>query len=131
MTVKQTRRMLGLLLLLAVGCGQGATRPHIQGKITYKNEPLAGQTLTLVSQGGAKEFFTQKFVLQADGGFAGTVAGPGEYKVVIEPSLAAQEGAKTGVKQVTIPPKYRDVSSTPLTWSIQEGENNRDFPLAD
>jgi hypothetical protein len=120
---------LGLLLLFALGCGQGHGRPHIQGKVTYKNTPLAGQTLALFSAGGAKEFFSQKFPLQADGAFSGTVAAPGEYKVAIEPSLASQEGAKTAGKQLDIPPKYRDPNSSGLTWTIKEGENPRDFDL--
>jgi len=51
--------------------------------------------------------------------------------VVIEESLAAQEGRQVGGKSAKIPPKYRQISTTDLSWKLQSGENKREIQLSD
>jgi hypothetical protein len=121
-----------ILLLLTAGCGPKAMRPHVQGKVSYRGQPVANQTLTLVSEGTPAERFTFKIPLQPDGTFSGEAPLPGNYKVVIAKSIAAMEGRPPpGAEAVTIPEKYRTAETTDLTWTIQPGENSRDFELTD
>jgi hypothetical protein len=116
--------------MLAAGCGKEDSRPRVQGRVTFQGEAVGGQTLTLVSEGAAGEFFTQKIPLRADGTFSGEVPVPGNYKVVIEESLTVQEGRPpAGGNRRQIPAKYRAAATSGLVWTLQKGENNREFEL--
>ncbi len=120
------------LLLLAAGCGSTPSRTTLAGKVTYKDKPVGDQTLVLHSQGNQGEFFTHKIPIAADGTFSGEGPTPGVYKVVIEESLAVQEGVKTrGANAAVVPRKYRRVETTDLTWNIHAGENKEEFKLTD
>jgi hypothetical protein len=118
------------LLLLAGGCAKEASRPRVQGKVTYQGKPVAGQTLVLVSEGAKKEFFSQRLPLSAQGTFAGEVPQPGKYKVVIEESLAVQEGRKPAdPNRPAIPRKYRNRDTSDEEWTITEGDNYKEIKL--
>jgi hypothetical protein len=118
-----------LLLMLAVGCSADPARPRVQGKVSCKGQAVAGGTLGLYSEGGGGAFFSQKIALRADGTFAGDVPAPGTYKVAIEESLAAQEGAKRAGPRLAVPAKYCDPATSGLVWALHAGSNNRDFDL--
>ena len=120
-----------LVLLLLAGCSESSPRTQLQGKITYQGQPVAEQTLVLYSSRAQGQFFTHKLPIGADGAFAGQGPPPGEYFVVIEESLAAQEGRQVGGKSAKIPPKYRQISTTDLSWKLQSGENKREIQLSD
>lgn len=121
-----------LVLVFLAGCGESAPRTHLQGKVTYQGQPVADQTLVLYSSRAQGQFFTHKVPIGADGSFEGQGPPPGEYFVVIEESLAAQEGRQAASgKNVKIPPKYRQISTTDLTWKLQNGENKREIQLSD
>ncbi len=121
------------LLLLAGGCSvKGVTRPQVEGQVTCNGQPVADRTLTLWGQGPDGDFFAQKLHLRADGSFKGEVPAPGNYRVVIEESLAAQEGAqKIDPNRVKVPEKYEGRDTTDLVWTIGPGQNTRDFDLKD
>jgi hypothetical protein len=133
MTIVPIRRAAGLVLLvllLGVGCGPSAARPRVSGKVTFRGEPVGGQTLALFSEGGAKEFSSQKIAIDADGFFSGEVSAPGTYKVVIEESLAVQEGQKpASAVGKKVPQQLRSAATSKLEWPIQSGENYREFKL--
>jgi hypothetical protein len=132
MTTGQLHGVAGAcaLLVLLAGCSQEGSRPRVEGKVTFQGKPLGGRTLTLVSEGAPGEFFTQRIPILADGSFSGEVPAPGNYKVVIEESLAVQEGhASAGGTSKTIPPKYRAPATTDLVWTIQSGKNYQEFKL--
>jgi hypothetical protein len=119
-----------LLLLLCCGCGSGDARVRVSGKVSSQGQPVGEQTLVLVSEGGAGEFFTQSLPLQADGTFSGEVPVRGTYKVVIEESRAVQEGQKPadpGKKR--IPAKYRSRDTSDLSWDIHKSDNYKEFDL--
>jgi hypothetical protein len=118
-----------MLLLMVAGCGAPTTRPQVQGKVTFQGAPVAGATLALYSEGGGGAFFSQKIPLRADGTFAGDVPAAGTYKVVIEESLAVQEGAKRAGPRVALPAKYREAGTSDLVWAVHEGSNSKDFDL--
>ena len=120
------------LLLCATGCGKDAARPKVQGKVTFKGNPVGLKTLNLRSEGEAGESFSQRISIQADGTFSGEVPEPGSYKVLIEESLAVQEGVhKIDPNQPILPAKYKDPATTDLSWVITKGENKKDFELSE
>jgi hypothetical protein len=120
------------LVLLTAGCGSSSSRTLLQGKVTYKGQPVGEQTLVLQSQGKQGEFFTHKIPISAEGTFSGEGPAPGTYKVVIEESLAAQEGVKpAGGKAAAVPRKYRRAETTDLTCDIHAGKNTINLELTD
>jgi hypothetical protein len=118
-----------LLLVLGAGCSDSGSRPRVEGTVTFKGNPVAGQTLAFYSEGGKGEFFSHKISLLADGTFSGQVPAPGNYKVAIEESMAVQEGTKPATGRLTIPQKYRNPATSDLVWNIQAGDNKQDFVL--
>jgi hypothetical protein len=118
-----------LVLVLAAGCSETASRPRVEGTVTFKGDPVAGQTLAFYSEGGKGEFFSHKVSLKADGTFSGEVPAPGNYKVAIEEAMAVQEGAKPAKGRPAIPLKYRSPATSDLVWNIQAGDNKQDFVL--
>jgi hypothetical protein len=123
--------LFGVLLLAAVvsGC-QGDGRVRVRGKVTVQGTPAAGQTLTLHSGGGAKDFFAVRLPIKADGSFEGEVPARGDYKVLIEESMAVMEGRKpTGGPTLKIPARYRTAAGTDLVWPIHDADNFREFDL--
>jgi hypothetical protein len=118
------------LLFLAQGCSSPPSRPHVRGKITFQGKPVAGRTLALYSEGKPGEFFSQKMPLGPDGSFSGEMPAPGKYKIVIEESLAVQEGRKpANDNRPKIPRKYRAPATSDLFWTIHDGDNDLDFDL--
>jgi hypothetical protein len=119
-------------LLLSAGCSKDVSRPRVQGTVTFQGNPVGSKTLALFSEGAPGEFFAQKIPIGPDGTFSGEVPAPGTYKVVIEESLAVQEGARRPAgDQVKVPDKYRSVATTDLTWTIEKGDNSRDLVLSE
>jgi hypothetical protein len=117
---------LGLILLTLAGCSE-KPRPRIQGKVTYKGTPLAGRSLALHAEGDSA---VQKFPIQADGGFSGLVTAPGTYRVAIEEPLTTSEGGQPADgKRVKLPSKYAEPQTSGLEWTIEPGDNPRDFAL--
>jgi hypothetical protein len=117
-----------VLLVLGVGCASKG-RPRIHGKVTLNGQPLADRMLTLFGGEGV-DVFSQSVPILTDGSFSGEVPAPGTYKVVIQESLAAQEGNKPSTPDsAPVPPKYRDPATSDLTWTIEPGNNHRDFNL--
>jgi hypothetical protein len=117
-----------LLLLLSMGCSGGG-RPQIHGTVTYNNKAVGGRTLAL-SQGEGVDAFTHRIPIKADGTFSGEVPQTGTYQVVIEESLAAQEGRKAPGGE-PIPAKYRARNTSDLNWTIGQGVNEKAIVLLD
>lgn len=80
------------------------------------------------------EGFSHMFPLGNEGKFAGEVAKPGKYKVVIADSLAAME-RNTAYVNKTIPTncsaKFKEASTSDLTVNIDPGPNTLTIELKD
>jgi hypothetical protein len=122
-----------VLLLICAGCGPKAgDRPRVEGQVTFQGQPVGNRTLALCSRGRDGDFFAQKLHLRSDGSFSGEVPTPGDYKVVIEESLAAQEGKQEiDPNRAKIPAKYESRETTDLVWTIREGPNSKTIELTE
>jgi hypothetical protein len=123
--------MVMLSLSWMIGCGGGPkiTGPTgtVQGKVTYKNQPVSeGQVVFMSVMGSAVGD------IQTDGTYTlkwqGRSTVPiGEYKVYVvppRPQLAPGQEAPVTVPHPSIPEKYQLMSTTDLTASVKEGENS-------
>lgn len=75
---------LPLVLVVAAGCGKGGSSQapaRLSGKVTYKNAPLPGGTLVLISKSGTGVYSTQ---IGADGTYSITNVGEGDMDVTVE-----------------------------------------------
>lgn len=124
-------KFVALLTCVVAGCSPTASRPEIRGSVTYNGAPAAHQTLTMHSADPERKFSCRAF-LDADGKFSDKAAETGEYTIVIDPPMAASEGRSDAPgARLNLPAKYRNLATTPLTWTIKSGVNRRDFVLTD
>lgn len=122
---------LGVILGFVVGCGGEGSRPAVEGKVTYKGDPVADKTISLV-KGTPPDVISQTLTIGADGAFTGEVPEPGDYKVIIGESLATMEsGKKKAATGTKVPAKYAQAATSDVTWAIKNGSNRRDIELKD
>ena len=133
----------------AAGCSQGGvpgTAP-VDGKVTYNGQPVAGATVSFVSEGDARmavgvtneNGIYQLVTLDTNG------AMPGKYTVLVTKTesvpdpgapVSMDEAAKNMGKpkdpKKLLPSKYSDPAKTPLKFEVQAGRTNKfDLQLAD
>ena len=140
------------LLALTVGCGagdpQGPKTVPAKGKVTYKNAPVEGATVSFLGDGKSAPAVA---VTDAAGEFiltttrSGDGAVPGTHRVTVSkfvaPPAKAQIGpmsmedaAKTSKEPPTskplsmLPEKYGMVNSSGLEFTVKEGDKN-DFKI--
>jgi hypothetical protein len=131
------KRLAFLFLVFIAGCGPRALpslpKPvPVRGKVMLAgNRPLTGGVVTLRPTGdGAEGRYQGWGFVKPDGSFevaafsdankGGGVA-PGKYKVIIG---TREEGEPNGSNATSIPKKYTEESTTPLTIDVVEGEND-------
>jgi hypothetical protein len=140
------------------GCGGDATkRPpmaKVKGTVTYKGAPVADATVTFNMEGTPR---SAGGVTNADGKFSLTTydtndgAFLGTHKVTVTKVTKVSGGKKSeemspmdltkaaegGYKEFkdaakgAIPKKYSDLSETPLQFTIEAGENEKNIELED
>ncbi len=133
------------IVVLSMGCSKAPTGPKkvpAGGKVTYKNAPVEGATVSFLSDGKTP---TAVAITDASGEFAlatsvsGDGAVPGTYRVavtkIIGPPVkstgsmsmddAAKAASAPAQKQVSpIPEKYNSVESSGLQFTVKEGDKN-------
>ncbi|RMG34298.1 MAG: carboxypeptidase regulatory-like domain-containing protein [Planctomycetota bacterium] len=139
-----------VLLLLAcaavLGCGGGPDLPKtvpVKGTVKTKDgKPLANVTVEFVPDGGGQ---TATGTTDENGNYTLTTPGvgegavPGTYKVVLSKTQAAEDtsiyssgkapqGDPTQA-ELPFPKEYTDPSTTPLTKTVTEGENQIDIEI--
>lgn len=161
--MNRSRLILVQALVLAVvatvalqGCskrsGSGAT---VQGKVTYKGEPVTGGAIAFHPSDGGTPY---QGSLKADGTFVFADVPLGDVKVTVDtegiksisgnpyptdkmpggkkpPKDVAKssgpEGLNSGMTYVKIPAKYAKAGTTTLTATIEKGKKTYDFELTD
>lgn len=133
--------LAGCVLPITLGCskGGGKNTATITGKVLYNGKPVTGGSLVLHPASGGQFPIT----LRPDGTFSATGAPHGDMKVTVNtemlhdmtPAVQSPDG-KTPPRQdlgvyVAIPEAYMSPSTTPLTWKIEKGTEDRTFELKD
>lgn len=108
---------LGLVMLLALGCGGRAYRP-VTGTVTLDGDPLADTYLAFVPVGAGEGAYA---TTDEDGHFDLSThfargAAPGEYKVIATALSSAE--SKSATPRFTIPEIYTSVATTPLKLTL-------------
>jgi hypothetical protein len=117
--------VLGLLLLLAVGCG-GSTdeRAEVLGRVFYRGKPVEGGTVVFApdaSRGGSGPLASAE--IQPDGRYRLTTgdksgAVPCWHRVTIAPAGPA------GTATPALPPRYRDPDLSGQCHEVKPGREN-------
>jgi hypothetical protein len=116
-----------------LGCSSGPATGDVEGKVTFKGQPVTEGTVTLLNatQGGAAEG-----QLGPDGRFSIPKVVVGEYVVVVNPptQMADTDPGKSPPAPVekpvkNIPMKYRQQGTTDLKAAVKEGKNEVNLDL--
>jgi len=147
-------RLVALALAFAValsGCGKGAKKAEVSGKVTIDNRPVTSGTVTFISSDGKRTAVAQ---LDAQGEYNMPDAPVGPVKITVEaknftafgktqpppkgigpmapPGGDASEGGMAPVKSgpfVPIPLRYKDADKSGLTYTVETGKQTHDIPL--
>ena len=109
------------IAMLFLGCGPSTPKKMtLNGKITYKGQPLDSGILRIVSANS----FTLG-TIQSGGNFVVTDVLPGEVKIGIVPAPSGSGGSSDGkaapkqhVSPAVLPAKYQDPETSDLEYTI-------------
>jgi len=132
MNRKTQRIRFGLLsfsLVIAVilsgsvgGCGTAEPGVSVHGKISFNGKPVTSGLVNFISDGSPFGCG-----IQSDGTFTCSLP-PGDYRVIVVPSIKAPAGWKDGDPMpevvAAIPPKYSQPSTSGLTVSIDPTQDS-------
>jgi hypothetical protein len=144
--------LLTALLLVAAGCGSSSGR--VSGKLTYKNNPLRGGTVTF--QGVGQNGWAKTSSIAEDGSYSidDVPKGPAQISVetqTVKPNRVGQAMAAQMTKgqnvppevlksspfgqamqaeqYVAIPPKYSKPETSGLNYEVKGGKQQHDINL--
>lgn len=127
---------LAAVVLGAAGCGRHSA--SVSGDVTLGGKPLTTGVVTYTPAATGPSAYAN---IGADGRYSlqtGAAAGlePGSYKVTVAanatPAQAAAMGiriGREGIMPLLTPPRYADVSSTPLVVDVKTGRQEIDLAL--
>lgn len=143
----QQRRLLlflpPLVVVVLIGCGSNSG--SVTGKVTYKDKPLPGGTVTFVT--ADKKVSTA--VIGSDGTYTINKVTAGPVKIAVYPLAPPQpmmEGTKmnpgamgapapeappaaTDSKSVKLPQQYQDPEKSGLTYTVKSGKQEHNIEL--
>jgi hypothetical protein len=141
--------VVGLSVLFA-GCGVAANRPKVapvSGKVTQKGKPLAAGEVIFTPGGGPSEAGqVATGQIGPDGSYRlttfnfgdGAVLGPHKVTVIARSTTDMRKmnelkGGAIAYKlpPSLLPPKYSQVSSTPLKYTVEDRDNTINIDLPD
>ena len=125
----------GLLLLFTAGCqGTGS----VSGKVTFQGKPLVYGTVLLIGSDNA----SVQAEIQKDGQYSASGLAAGEVMIAVNSpnpkGVAVYAGWKDPNKKpppfevpgwFAIPPKYENVTTSGLTFTIKRGSNSFDIEM--
>jgi hypothetical protein len=130
---------LGLLALVAVGCG----RPNrVTGRVTFDGQPLPAGAVTFLCDGGQRPVLAGR--IDADGTYEIPAAPLGRARISVEtfkptpkpkPGIDPQTGIDDSLgwedtgPYVPIPKRYGSVKTSGLEYTIVPGEQTFDIAL--
>lgn len=138
--------LVSIAFLGAAGCG--ASTGTITGKVTFKNTPLKGGTVSFVS---ADKQTSKSGPIQEDGSYTVEKVPPGEAIICVEttsvgpppgvPGYAAPAGmenpnattstdrAQQAKRYVFIPPRYAEPEQSGLKYTVKSGTQEKNINL--
>ncbi|HEY7330363.1 MAG TPA: hypothetical protein VH592_22175 [Gemmataceae bacterium] len=151
---KPVLRVSGCLSLVVVivltGCGKGARSiesAEVSGKVLFQGKPLPGGRITFAS---ANTAFAASELIEENGTY--TIKAPvGDVKISVDNSMLQQQGGKMGGgkpksfprppgkeeetrpvkgKYVKIPSKFKDATTSGLTYTVKKGAQTHDIELS-
>ncbi|MFO0877731.1 MAG: hypothetical protein U0840_10290 [Gemmataceae bacterium] len=130
------RRALALLVLSSavalVGCAGGKPTGSVSGKVSYKGAPVTSGFVNFFApeRGAASQGkITESGTYTLEG-----VVDAGTYKVYLQPPLPEQlpPGTKPKAKApFSVPAKFLDGNSSPLSKEVKSGKNDINLDLTD
>ena len=127
--------VLGLLVLLPLGCGGGGSDldlKGVSGTVTLDGQPLPDATVVFTPKGGGRQVFG---LTDEDGEYelayttTGEGAPPGEYIVAIRTFRAPEEDPDTGEMKAAVPEKVPQKYNTPSELTVSVPSDSYDFAL--
>lgn len=124
------------LAVCQAGCGKHSA--SVSGNVTLDGKPLATGVVNFTPAATGASAYAN---IGADGRYAlqtGAEAGlePGSYKVTVAANATPEQAAAMGIKvgrdgimPLLTPPRYADVSSTPLVVDVKAGRQEIDLAL--
>jgi hypothetical protein len=121
--------LLPLAAFTTVGCGSPSDTISVNGKVSYRGEPLTNGSVTFFPQSGRPASAPL-----ANEGHYQIELPPGTYQVTITVGLTVPEGWKEGDQvapaKFILPPQYTTRAKSNLTAEIAEGSSQSvDFAL--
>jgi hypothetical protein len=113
---------MGLLILVA-GCGRSGYG-QVEGKVTFKGQPLVGAVIFFVPERGP----AAAGAIGDDGSYRLLTKRPGDGAVVGRCKVAVVSSDPVN-KPLPIPTKYLDAETSGLTAEVKEGQNTIDFEV--
>ena len=127
--------VLGLLVLLPLGCGGGGSDLDLKGvggTVTLDGQPLPDATVVFTPKGGGRQVFG---LTDEDGEYelayttSGEGAPPGEYIVAIRTFRAPEEDPDTGEMKPAVPERVPTAYNSPSTLLVTVPGDSYDFDL--
>jgi hypothetical protein len=135
-SVKKVFLMLCLSMVVLAGCHHpGPRRNPVTGKVTFQGQPVADGRIRFNNQQAALDVTA---ILKSDGSYEIVMADgkglpEGTYAVAVLPPMAkAPLGPMVPMKQQScpnIPNKYRDPSTSGLTFVVKPSNNTFDIDM--
>ncbi|MBM4010261.1 MAG: carboxypeptidase regulatory-like domain-containing protein [Planctomycetes bacterium] len=128
--------MVATLSVCQAGCSKHSA--SVSGNVTLDGKPLATGVVNFTPAATGASAYAN---IGADGRYAlqtGAEAGlePGAYKVTVAANATADQAAAMGIKvgrdgimPLLTPPRYADVSTTPLVVDVKAGRQEIDLAL--
>jgi hypothetical protein len=128
--------VVAALAVCQAGCGKHSA--SVSGSVTLDGKPLATGVVNFTPAATGASAYAN---IGADGRYAlqtGAEAGlePGSYKVTVAANATPEQAAAMGIKigregimPLLTPPRYADVSTTPLVVDVKAGRQEIDLAL--
>ncbi|HXG12836.1 MAG TPA: hypothetical protein VNK04_23970 [Gemmataceae bacterium] len=123
------------VLAAAAGCGSGKPMGQVEGRVTFKGQPVTEGMISFSNAAGegaeAPLGPEGKYLIRTPQGGLPV----GDYVVTVTPGTYVDNSdpktppAVEEKRAPNIPPRYRRLGSTPLKATVQEGKNVFDFDL--
>jgi hypothetical protein len=114
--------VLSIVVIAAVaGCGESSNEVSVEGRVTYRGEPLSKGSVTFFPSSGRPAA-----AALSEGGEYSLELLPGQYTVTVNVGTDLPPGFKEGdpipPPKVVLPPEYTTRAKSSLTATVRQGD---------